>query len=164
MLETISAFFLETVGREWCVFFCALLPVIELRGAIPLAAGLGLSPLVAFAISVIGNMLPVPFLLLFLRFILRIMKKWRPFARFAAWLERRAEKSRQKIERYAFWGLFLFVAIPLPGTGAWTGSLVAVLTGMKFSRAFVSILGGVLTAGIIMTLLSYGTAAVIHLI
>ena len=81
----------------------------------------------------------------------------------AEWLEERAERSRGKIERYEFWGLLIFVAIPLPGTGAWTGSLAAAVMGMKFPRALLSVVGGVLLAGAVMLLLSYGTVAVFDL-
>ena len=161
--EAIANFFLETVGREWCVFFCSLLPIIELRGAIPLGAGFGLPFWQTYLISVIGNILPVPFILLFIKGILTWMSKCRvkAFNKVAGWLFRKAEKNRGKVEKYASLGLVLFVAIPLPGTGAWTGSLVAAIMDMKFWRAFLSALIGVLVAGVVMTLISYGVAAII---
>ena len=163
MKEAIANFFLETVGREWCVFFCSLLPIIELRGAIPLGAGFGLPFWQTYLISVIGNILPVPFILLFIKGILTWMSKCRvkAFNKVASWLFRKAEKNRGKVEKYASLGLVLFVAIPLPGTGAWTGSLVAAIMDMKFWRAFLSALIGVLVAGVVMTLISYGVAAII---
>ncbi len=163
MKEAIANFFLETVGREWCVFFCSLLPIIELRGAIPLGAGFGLPFWQTYLISVIGNILPVPFILLFIKGILTWMSKCRvkAFNKVAGWLFRKAEKNRGKVEKYASLGLVLFVAIPLPGTGAWTGSLVAAVMDMKFWRAFLSALIGVLVAGVVMTLISYGVAAII---
>ncbi len=163
MKEAIANFFLETVGREWCVFFCSLLPIIELRGAIPLGAGFGLPFWQTYLISVIGNILPVPFILLFIKGILTWMSKCRvkAFNKVAGWLFRKAEKNRGKVEKYASLGLVLFVAIPLPGTGAWTGSLVAAIMDMKFWRAFLSALIGVLVAGVVMTLISYGVAAII---
>lgn len=162
MKEAIVTFFLDTVGREWCVFFCSLLPIIELRGAIPLGAGFGLPWWETYLISVVGNLLPVPFILLFIKVVLTWMSKCRVklFRRVADWLFRKAEKNRGKVEKYAFWGLFLFVAIPLPGTGAWTGSLVAGVIDMKFWRAFLSVLLGVLSAGVVMTLLSYGVVSI----
>ena len=160
MIAAISEFFLQTLGRRWCVFLCSVLPVIELRGAIPLGAGLGLHPLESYLLAVVGNLLPVPFLLLFIRWILIGMKEVPGLRKIAVWLEGKAEKNRAKVEKYAFWGLFLFVAIPLPGTGAWTGSLVAALMGMRFSKAQLSITGGVMVAGVLMTLISYGVAAV----
>lgn len=158
MKDAIVNFFLETVGREWCVFFCSLLPIIELRGAIPLGAGLGLPWWQSYIISVIGNMLPVPFILLFIKAILGWMSRCRVklFNRFAGWLYRKVDKNREKVERRAFWGLFLFVAIPLPGTGAWTGSLIAAMVDQKFWKAILSTFLGVLAAGVVMTLISYG--------
>ncbi len=156
MIQAIEEFFLETVGRELCVFFCSMLPIIELRGAIPLGAGLGLPWWQSFGISIVGNLLPVPFILLFMSWILRMMKKVKGLCKIALWLEAKAEKNREKVQKYAFWGLALFVAIPLPGTGAWTGALVASVTGMRFWRSFLSVVIGVLIAGVIMTAVSYG--------
>lgn len=162
MKDAIVHFFLETVGREWCVFFCSLLPIIELRGAIPLGAGLGLPWWQSFVISIVGNMLPVPFILLFIKAILGWMSRCRVklFNKFANWLYGKVDKKRGKVERYAFWGLFLFVAIPLPGTGAWTGSLIAAMVDQKFWKAILSTFLGVLAAGVIMTLISYGVVSI----
>ena len=159
MIEAIQEFFLETVGRELCVFFCAMLPIIELRGAIPLGAGLGLPWWQSFGLSVAGNLLPVPFLLLLWQFALRLLRRFRMTRRVADWLEARALRSRGRVENRAFWGLLLFVAIPIPGTGAWTGSLLSSVTGIRFWKAMVAITCGVLAAGVIMTLISYGTVA-----
>lgn len=156
MIQAIETFFLETVGRELCVLFCSMLPIIELRGAIPLGAGLGLHWTQSFLLSIVGNLLPIPFILLFMRWILRMMKKVKGLCKIALWLEAKAEKNREKVETYAFWGLVLFVAIPLPGTGAWTGALVASVTSMRFWRSFLSVVLGVLIAGVIMTIVSYG--------
>lgn len=159
MIEAIEQFFLDTVGREWCVFFCSMLPIIELRGAIPLGAGLGLPLWQTFLISVLGNLLPVPFILLLMNWLLGLMKRVKWLEKLALKLEAKAEKSREKVHRYAFWGLVLFVAIPLPGTGAWTGSLVASVTRMRFGRSMLSVTIGVLAAGVIMSLVSYGAVA-----
>lgn len=161
MIETIKTFLTETVGAYWSVFFCSMLPVIELRGAIPLGSVLGVQPLLCYAIAVAGNLLPVPFILLLIRWVLEGMKRIPGVRRVAFWLEEKAEKNRAKVERYAFWGLLLFVAVPLPGTGAWTGALVAALMGMRFSKAMLSITGGVLIAGAVITAASYGVVAVI---
>lgn len=161
MIEAIEQFFLDTVGREWCVFFCSMLPIIELRGAIPLGAGLGLPMWQTFLISVAGNFLPVPFILLFMNWLLNLMKKVKWLEKLAFKLEAKAEKSREKVHKYAFWGLALFVAIPLPGTGAWTGSLVASVTGMRFWRSVASVTIGILVAGVIMSAVSYGAVAAI---
>ena len=163
MVEAIETFFLETVGKELCVLFCSMLPIIELRGAIPLGAGLGLPWWQTFAISVVGNLLPIPFILLLMRWMLDVMKKVKGLRRIALWLEAKVEKKRDKVEKYAFWGLTIFVAIPLPGTGAWTGSLIASVTGMRFWRSFLCATIGVLIAAVVMTLASYGVVEAFHM-
>ena len=159
----IKNFFLETVGKRWCVFFCSMIPIIELRGAIPMGAAFGLPWWQTFLISVVGNMLPVPFILLFINAILKWMEGCRVklFNKIAGWLLRKAEKNREKIEKYAFWGLAIFVGVPLPGTGAWTGSLVGAVIHLKFWKALLSALSGVLAAGVVMTMISYGVAAIL---
>ena len=163
MIEAIKSFFLDTVGRELCVFFCSMIPIIELRLAVPLGAGLGLAAWQTFCLAVIGNLLPVPFLLLLCRWILSLMHRIRWTRRFAAWLEKKAERSRDKVERFEFWGLALFVGIPLPGTGTWTGVLVASVIKMRFWKAMFAITVGALMAAGIMTLLSYGAVAAFDL-
>ena len=161
MIEAIEHFFLETVGPRLCVFFCSMIPIIELRGGIPLGAGLGLPWWQTMLFAIAGNMLPVPFILLFIRFIIDKMaqSRIRFFNKIAGWLNRKAEKNRPKIEKYAFWGMALFVAIPLPVTGAWCGSLVCATIGEKFWRAMLSAFIGVCIAAVIMTLASYGAVA-----
>lgn len=163
MKEIIADFFLETVGPELCVFFCSMLPIIELRGAIPLGAGFGMPLWQTYIIAVIGNMLPVPVILLFVKTVLNWMAGCRVkfFNKVANKMFEKAEKNRAKIERYAFWGLTLFVAIPLPATGAWTGTLVAALFDMKFWKSMLSALIGVMIAGVVMSLISYGVVEVI---
>lgn len=160
-VEAIESFFLETVGKELCVFFCSIIPVIELRGGIPLGAGLGIPFWLNYLLCVLGNMLPVPFILLFIGKILAWMEKSHVkfFQKVGGWIRRKADKNRDRIEKYSFWGVCLFVAIPLPMTGAWTGSLVAALIDMKFWKAMLSAFIGVLIAGLIMTLASYGFVA-----
>ena len=159
MSAAIEQFFLELVGPQWCVFLCAMIPIIELRGAIPLGAALDLHPLWNYLLSVTGNLLPVPFILLFIRQILDWMERLPCFEKLVRWLRAKAEKGRGKVEKYAVVGLAVFVAIPLPGTGAWTGSLVAALMGMRFPKAMISVIAGVLAAGVVMSLLSYGVVA-----
>lgn len=158
MGEIIKEFFLEIVGKELCVFFCSMLPVIELRGAIPMAFALGLPWWQAYLISVLGNLLPVPFILLLINLFIKWMSSSKVtfFNKIANFLLKKVEKNRERIEKYSFWGLFLFVAIPLPMTGAWTGSLVAAVVGVKPLKAFLSVLLGVLLAGVIVTLIVYG--------
>lgn len=140
------------------VFLISMVPVVELRGAIPAGALLGVHPVLCYALAVVGNLVPVPFILLFITWFLELMKKarWGWVNRFACWLEAKAERGRAKMKNGAFIGLALFVAIPLPGTGAWTGALIAALFGFKKPKAFLSILCGVLVAGLIMTLGAYG--------
>lgn len=162
MVEAIQNFFLNTVGEELCVFFCSMIPIIELRGAIPLGAALGLPWWQSYLLSVIGNMLPVPIILLFVKAVINWMgkSKVKLFNKVADFLNRRVAKRRDQIEKYSFWGVCFFVAVPLPVTGAWTGSLVAAMIDMKFWKALVSCLFGVMIAGVIMTLISYGALAI----
>ena len=157
MIEAIERFFLETVGRELCVFFCAMLPIIECRGAIPLGWGLGMPWWQTAIFSIAGNLLPVPFILLFIRAILKWMRESRVkfFANTAAWLDRKIEKHKGSIEKYSYFGLVLFVAIPLPGTGAWTGTLIASVLGLDAKKSFFAATVGVLGATAIMTIISY---------
>ena len=158
MGEVISNFFLNIVGEELCVFFCSMLPIIELRGSIPMAFAFGLPWWQAFIISVVGNLLPVPFILLLINIVIKWManSKIKFFNKIANFLLEKVEKNRERIEKYSFWGLCLFVAIPLPATGAWTGSLVAAVIGMKPLKAFLSAVIGVLIAGVLVTLIVYG--------
>ncbi|MDD6985413.1 MAG: small multi-drug export protein [Eubacteriales bacterium] len=145
-----------------CVLGIAALPVLELRGAIPYGVANGLPYFGVLAVSVIGNMLPVPFIILFVRKIFDWMKKKSKFlAGIAEMLEKRAENKMDVIEKYEMLGLFILVAIPLPGTGAWTGSLISALLGLRLKNAFPMILLGVLTAGVIMMIISYGVGAII---
>ncbi len=143
------------------IFLISMIPVVELRGAIPVAFALGAPLIPAFITSVIGNMLPIPFILWFITPVCNMLKKTKLFAWFPRFMERHVEKRRDKITKYAKWGLFIFVAIPLPGTGAWTGALVASFLDFKFKDAFLSIFFGVITAGVIMSLLSYGVLGLI---
>ena len=155
--------FLMSGGKELGIFLCSMVPVIELRGAIPL--GWFLEPQtpwwLTYLLAVVGNMLPVPFILLLIRQVLTIMEKMPiKFVRaFAAWLRRKAEKNTDKIQRFGFWGLCFFIAIPLPVTGAWTGSLVAATIRMNFWRAMLSALLGVMIAGVIVTLICLGVSS-----
>lgn len=158
MTQAIKEFFLKLVGPHLAVLICSMIPIIELRGSIPLGALLDMPFWLNYILSVVGNMLPVPVILLFVKAVLTWMAKCKInfFNKIANWIFAKADKNRPKIETYGFWGLFLFVAIPLPGTGAWTGSLVAALIDMKFGKAILAVLLGVLSAGVIMTLISYG--------
>lgn len=139
-----------------------MVPVVELRGAIPIGAARGLDIWVCFLAAVIGNLLPVPFLVLFggkvLRWLAKFDKFGKPFRKILSIGESKAGKMKKTL----FWGLLAFVAIPLPGTGAWTGSLVAITLGLDIKRSLPPITVGVLIAGAIMTLGSYGVVALFN--
>ena len=128
------------------VFFLSMVPVLELRAAIPVGATLGLEWVANYLICVIGNMIPVPFILLFIRHVLEWMKKVPHLNKIAIWVENKAQKNTPKIQKYASLGLLIFVALPLPGTGAWTGALVAAMLDMRMKYAIPSIFCGVLIA------------------
>lgn len=149
--------FLNLLSKEFYVAFISMLPLIELRGAIPVGMTLGLSTIVTYIIAVIGNILPIPFILWFSRPIMAWLKKTKLLRPIAEKLEKKTEANRDKIMKYSAFGLFLFVAIPLPGTGAWSGALAAALLDMRFKYAFPSIVAGVMTAGLIMC---FGTSIV----
>lgn len=144
------------LGKLLITFLMSMVPVIELRGALPSGVALGLSPWTAFGISVIGNMVPVPFIILFIRRILEWMKRFDAFRRIAEKLESKAKKHEDKIVKYEALGLFILVALPLPGTGAWTGSLVAALFDLRLRNAVPVIFAGVIAAGLIVLFITYG--------
>ena len=141
-------------------FFMAMVPVIELRGAIPYGVLAGLSVPTAFILAVIGNLVPIPFLVVFTRKVFEWLRtKSETLDRFVSRLEAKADKNKEVVERYEFWGLVILVAIPLPGTGAWTGALVAAMMDMRLKRAMPAIILGVLIAGVIVTSVTYGAGA-----
>lgn len=137
-----------------------MIPVFELRGAIIAGAAEQLPWYNVFIVSVIGNMIPIPFILLFIRKILHTMKNLPFLNKIAERIEKKGEKHKDKLLKGTFIGLILFVGIPLPGTGAWTGALVAALVNMRMKKALPSIFAGVLIAAVIMTLASYGSVSV----
>lgn len=139
----------------------SMVPVLELRGAIPVGVAGGLPPLVAMLIAAVGNMVPIPFILLFIKKIFAWLKKRPSIRPLVEKLEKRAEGKMETVQKYAWWGLCIFVAIPLPGTGAWTGALVAAMMDMRIKRALPAIALGVVIAGLVITSLSYG---VLHLL
>ena len=151
----------STIGQIISTFFVSMVPVIELRGAIPWATGVGLSPWVAIPVAMVGNLVPIPFIILFIKKIFAWMRKQSKWLnKVVDKMEAKAEKNKAKVLRYAFWGLVIFVAIPLPGTGAWTGALVAAMPDMPLKKAFPSVVLGVLIAGIVVAFVSYGAAAI----
>ena len=143
-------------GKELIVFAISLMPILELRGGLIAASLLGLPAVPSYIISVIGNIIPVPFILWFINSILDYMRDSKRFSKVAKWLDKKVNKHKKQIETYGFWGMVLFVGIPLPGTGAWTGCLIAALLNMDKKKALLYAILGVILAGIIMMILSYG--------
>ena len=137
-------------------------PVVELRGAIPFGLALGLDPMSCFIAAVIGNCIPIPFIILFIEHVFRIMRKMSPkFGALVDKLEQRAAEKSDVVEKYALWGLVILVAIPLPGTGAWTGSLVAALMNIPLRKSAPACVLGVLIAGVVVMAISTGVIAVV---
>ena len=164
-MESIVIWFTNTFGgvlsREAAVFIISLLPILECRGGLLASKLLALPLLRAIPICVIGNILPIPFILLLIKKILKWMHGKPLIGRFADWLERRAERKSGSVAAAEFVGLMLFVGIPLPGTGAWTGSLIAALLDIDFKKAIAAELIGVAIATTIMSIVSYGLLGLI---
>ena len=152
--------FQSFAGKLIITFLMSMVPVIELRGALPSGVAMGLTPWTAFIVSVIGNMVPVTFIILFIRRLLDWMKKFDAFRRIAEKLEEKAKKHEDKIVKYEALGLFILVALPLPGTGAWTGSLVAAIFDLRLRNAVPVIFAGVITAGLIVLFITYGVVTI----
>ena len=163
MFETISLWLHGTqAGKLLLTFFISLLPVIELRGGLPAGVAMGLPIPEAFLASLLGNMLPVPFAILFIRPLFRWVRAHIPaLGDFVTRLEKRAYAKSKNVKKYETWGLLLFEAIPLPGTGAWTGALIASFLNMRIKRAVPVIFLGVVIAGLIMTALTYGAVTML---
>lgn len=142
-------------------FFVAMVPVIELRGALPIGVGMGLPPLAAAGLAMLGNLVPIPFILILLRYVFNFLRDKKYTKKMITWLETKAEKHRDTIDKYGWLGLVILVAIPLPGTGAWTGALVASCFDMKKKQAFAAIVAGVFIAGCIVLAVTYGVTALI---
>ena len=164
-MESLVTWFAATLGpyisEKAVVFLISMMPLLELRGGLLASSLLKVSAVQAIPICIIGNILPIPFILLFIKKIFQWMKKVKCFRGLIIKLENRAMGRSDKIQQYEFWGLVLFVGIPLPGTGAWTGALVASLLHMKFGKAFGAILVGIALATVIMSILSYGVLGVL---
>lgn len=156
MAETVAQFF-ESKGipSEVIIFLISLMPILELRGGLIAAKLLGVEFIKAFIICFIGNILPIPFILLFIRKIFQFLKKIKMFSRLIEKLELRAMRKSEKVEKGREWGLLAFVGIPLPGTGGWTGALIAALLDMRIKKSFPIIVVGIILAGIIMSVLTY---------
>lgn len=158
MADTVSLWLHETpLGEALLTMLISMLPVVELRGGLPAGVAMGLPIPAAFLASLIGNMIPVPFIILFVRPLFKWVRVHIPkLEGFVSRLESRARSKSADVVRYQTWGLLLFVAIPLPGTGAWTGALIAAVLNMRLKRAVPVIFLGVVIAGLIITLLTHG--------
>ena len=145
-------------GKQLIVFIISMLPILELRGGLIAASLLKLPPLESYIIAIVGNVIPVPFILLLINKILRAMEKsrFKLFNKIHSFLHKKIMKNKGSIEKYGFWGLVIFVGIPLPGTGAWTGAIIAAFLDMDRKKAFLGILLGMLMASIIMMIISFG--------
>ncbi len=162
MLNSLLAFFKTFAGKSILTVLVSMVPVIELRGALPIAvAGYHFPLWYAIPLCVIGNLIPVPFIIIFIKKIFAWLRRLIPrLDGFICRLEKRAESKSEQVQKYAFWGLFVLVAIPLPGTGAWTGALVAAMLDMDLKRAFPAIALGVVGAAAIVLTVTGGALAV----
>ncbi len=147
---------LSLLSIEWTVFLTALMPVVEVRGAIPVGISMGLSPLNAAFISVIGSMIPVPIVFFSVRPVFNYLKGTRLFKNMVNRIIKRSLGKSGNVQKYGAWGLVLFVAVPLPGTGVWTGAIIAALLDIRFKWAFTAILLGDIIAAVAITVLSSG--------
>lgn len=159
-MDQIAVWFASTLGqfisKEAVVFVISMIPILELRGGLLVAKVIGVPLLTAIPLCIVGNIIPIPFILLFIKQIFKWLKKVSFFEPIITKLENRAMGKSDSIKRYEFWGLALFVGIPLPGTGAWTGSLIAALLDVDFKKAIVAELVGIAMATVIMSIVSYG--------
>lgn len=146
------------------VFFVSMLPLIELRGAVPIGVGMGLPFIPVYLVAAFGNMLPVPVILLLVKPVLQFMAKFKVFTKLVNFVMEKGHNAGAKFGNAKYWALYTFVAIPLPGTGAWTGSLAAVLLDLDKGKSLLAVFAGVLTAGIIMGVVSYGLLGAIGLV
>jgi len=140
---------------EWAAFFISMFPIAELRGGLIYSAIVGIPFARAFLICFAGNIIPIPFILLFLRQIFKWLERFRWTAKIVKKLEEKARRGGEKVKKYEQLGLFLFVAVPAPGTGGWTGALISVILDLQIKRAFPTIALGILAAGGIMSLITY---------
>jgi uncharacterized membrane protein len=163
IMDQIAVWFASTLGKyisaKAVVFIISMVPILELRGGLLAAPLLNVPITAAVPLCIIGNILPIPFILLFIKRIFKWMKKAHICEKLITKLEDRAVKKSGSIKKAEFWGLALFVGIPLPGTGAWTGSLIAALLNIDFKKAVLAELLGIAMATVIMSVLGYGLLA-----
>lgn len=159
MVDSLINWFTSTLSfmpKEMVAFIISMVPILELRGGLIAASLLGIGVVKAIVICILGNIVPIPFILFFITPIFNWMKKTSLFRPMVEKLESKSMAKSDQIQKYKFWGLALFVGIPLPGTGAWTGALIAALLGIEIKKASLSIFIGLIIATIIMTIISYG--------
>lgn len=159
MVENLVNVFLDLfngLDKNLIIFIISCMPILELRGGLIAATLLGLNPITSFIICFIGNLLPIPFILYFITPLFNKLKKTKLLNKFVTKIENKANSKKDKIEKSEFIGLLLFVGIPLPGTGAWTGTLIASMINMNKKKALLASFLGVVLAGIIMMIVSYG--------
>ena len=159
MTDSLVNFFIDLFGninKDIVVFIISMMPILELRGGLLAASILNISLIKGLIICIIGNVLPIPFVLWLIEWIFSLFEKFKPTKKMVKWLKNKAMKKSDSIKKYGYVGLILFVGIPLPGTGAWTGSLLAVLLNLDKKKSFICILAGVFLASVIMTIISYG--------
>jgi uncharacterized membrane protein len=168
MMESLANWFQQTLGSvmpgELVAFITSMIPILELRGGLLVASAMGVSMWAAIPICIVGNLIPVVLVLLFITPLFRLMKRAKWLRPMVEKLEKKGSgKNAKKIQKAEFWGLILFVGIPLPGTGGWTGSLIASLLNVRFVKALVAIFLGLLLATVIMSCISYGIPWVVSL-
>ena len=146
----------QYISPEGAVFLISMIPLLELRGGLLAASLLKISAVKAIPLCIVGNIIPIPFILLFIKQIFKVLKKTKIFRGLIIKLEDRAMRKSDQVKKYEFWGLMLFVVIPLPGTGAWTGSLIASLLEIDIKKSSLAILCGIIMATVIMYIVSYG--------
>ena len=165
MTDSLINWFTSTLSfmpKEVVVFIVSMVPILELRGGLIASSLLGIGVYKAVFLCILGNIVPIPFILLFITPIFNWMKKTKLFRPMVEKLENKSMSKSDQIQKYEFWGLALFVGVPLPGTGAWTGALIAALLGIKLKKASLSIFIGIIIATVIMTVISYGIPWAIH--
>ena len=153
MLEFLEASY---AGKILATLLMSMVPIVELRGGIPFGAALGLPPAAVMGAAIIGNMIPVPFIILFIKKIFQWMRRFEPLAKLVSHFESKAESKSDRVTRYKKFGLCIFVAVPLPGTGAWMGDLIAALLDMRLRDSFPVITLGVCIASLVVTGITYG--------
>ena len=159
MAESLVNFFIKIfsfINKDILVFIISMMPILELRGGLIAASILKIPFVKALIICLIGNILPIPFILFFLNYVFDLLSKWKVTKKLVDWIKKRTLSKKDTLEKYGYLGILLFVGIPLPGTGMWTGSMLVVLLGMNRKKAIPYIILGILLASVIMSIVSYG--------